>query len=1236
MSRLDLRRGSASCLSRNPHPIRKKLFSLPAWGTPILTGILLLAALFALQTTPAAAQEFRGTISGTVTDSTGAAIPGANVTVTEISSGTTSKTVSNGTGQYVIPLLLPGHYTIAVQKAGFKQAIRKGIALDASAHLIIDMQMQLGSTSQTVTVTAAAPLLNTASASIGQTITTKEVEDLPIDGRTPMMLTELSIGVLDTAQPTLVHPFDNNGAANWSIGGSPSQTSEILLDGSPDELWNYTLAYSPPQEAVQQVSVEAFDTDAAFGHTQAGVINQVLKSGGNEIHGAAYEYGQISALDANTYINDQNNTPIAVTHFNQYGVEASGPVFIPHVFNGHNKLFWLFAWEGLKDSQPSTDLATVPTAAERQGDFSALLPLGCPNGYQNGNPAICSNGKANPYQLYNPFTATQSGKTINRQPIPDNNFSNAGISIDSIAANYLKLYPQPNTTGTAYGEDNYISNAPSIDNYNNELGRLDYNLSDRTHFFFDIRHNIRSQVKENYFNNIATGESLSRENWGATLDGTHTFNASTFMDLRFNWTYFNQIEGEPSDGTSPSTLGFPSSLAQNSQHLQIPYIEFGSCGSQTSFQCLGNEAYSHVPSQSYQIFGDVIKTIGNHNLKFGIDAREYRLDSIANKYPDGYFQVGTNWVQQSSSSSAPAWAGDFASFLMGLPTKGEYDIDARSTFHTYYLGAFVQDNWRVSPTLTLNLGVRFDHDSPYYEKFGRVVNGFDTTAQNPVAAQAEAAYAANPISEIPASQFQVLGGLTFPNGHNGAYYQTDSHWFSPRLGFAWSPRWFDNRTVIRGGFGMFVSQYTIANLDANGTWSSNPILDTEGFSSATTFNPTSNNYLTPASTLDNPYPDGFSQPTGSSAGLATFDGQNVINFVDPHPTDPYSLRWNLGIQQSLNANTMFEIDYVGNHMVHMPVSTVQYNYIPAQYLSTLPTRDQNTINTLTATTSNPFYNIPQMTGTTIGKAKTVSVAQLLSRYPEYDTGETGGNQVGGGQTSQGVFEDNATIGQSFFNALDARIEHRMSHGLWLVANYSWSKLEDQNIFMNDTDPKPNKHISPFDFTNHFVFGGTYDLPIGTGKAVDIHSRWLNELAGGWVLNAVYTYQTGPPIYWQYDMVTTGKPITINNKIVSSNQSAISTDAFDLASADQFAYHLRTFPLTISSIRADGINDLDSSVLKNFPIKGPAYFQLRFETFNTLNHPEFVAPGVDPTSKFGIITKQSNLPRQIQIGGRLVF
>ena len=1179
------------------------------------------------------AQESRGTISGTVTDPTGAAIPGAQVTITETSSGTTSKTTSNGAGQYVVPFLLPGHYSIAVNKEGFKKAVRAGITLNASDHLIIDMKLQLGSAQQTVTVTAAAPLLNTSSASVGQTITTKQVADLPLNGRTPMMLSELAIGVLPTGQPSQVHPFDNNGASAWSIAGTPSQTSEILMDGAPDELWNYTLAYSPPQDTVKQVSVQAFDTNAAFGHTQAGVINQVLKSGGNKFHGTLYEYGQISAIDANSYFNDLHNKPITVTHYNQYGLETDGPVWIPHVFDGRNKVFFMFAWEGLKDSQPSTDLATVPTAAERTGDFSALLPLGCTKngGLDPTNSALCADGTANPYQLYNPYSATKnSSGHIVRTAIPDNILSNSGLSINPIAAAYLKYYPQPNITGSPTGQDNYISSVPSIDNYNNYLGRLDFNVGSATHVFFDFRRNLRTQEKENYFNNAATGEILHRSNWGATLDAVHTFNASTVLDVRFNWTYFLQQEGEPGDGLSPTTLGFPSYMEKDSEHVQMPFIEFGSCGSQTSFQCLGNNKYSNYPSNSYQIFAELMKTIGNHSLTFGVDARQYRLGAAAYKYASGRFQFKTNWVEGSSSGPAPDWGGDFASFLIGLPTGGELDSNTVNSFYNYYAAGFVQDNWRVNNHLTLNIGARYDFNTPYYDKHGAVVNGFDATATSPVAAEAEANYASDPIPQIPADQFKVNGGLTFPASKDGAYYHGDSNWVSPRFGFAWTPAFLNNRTVVRGGFGMFVSQFTIANLDTNGKWSSDPILNSEGFSAKTDYHATNDSYLTPGATgsLSDPFPDGISTPTGSSLGLATFLGQN-ISFLDSNPKNPYSLRWNFGIQQNLTPNTMFEIDYVGNHMVHMPISTTQLNVVPRQYLSTLATRDQNTISEMTATYTNPFYKLDPMKESTIGKEKTVTVAQLLSPYPQFPNGE--------GSTSNGVIEDNATNGQSYFNALYARIEHRMSRGLWLVANYAWSRLETRDVYLNDTDAQPSKHTSPFDFTNHLVIGATYDLPIGRGKYINLSNHWANEFLGGWVLNGIFTAQTGPPVYWNYDMVTTGQPIQFNSRETTPGESAFNNSAFLLGSSNQFEYHIRTFPLTFSGIRSNGINNLDSSVLKNFPIYGNVHFQLRFETFNTLNHPMFAAPDTDPSdSSFGEITSQANTSRQIQIGGKIVF
>lgn len=288
---------------------QKQGISLPAPFKWMRAAFLLCSiAVLLYGGTNALAQEFRGTISGKVTDASGAVVPGASVTMTKTQTAAVSKTVSDGSGEYVVPFLAPGSYKIAVESTGFEQTVRTGIALESGQHAIIDLVLKVGSASQTVRVSEQAPLINTANASIGQVITTKEVADLPLNGRTPMMLAELSIGVLATSQPSQVHPFDNNAAAAWSIGGAPAQTSEILLDGAPDEMWSGALAYSPPEDAVQEVTVRAFDTDAAFGHTQAGVINQVLKSGTNSLHGSLYEFGQASVFDANTYFNDRTNT----------------------------------------------------------------------------------------------------------------------------------------------------------------------------------------------------------------------------------------------------------------------------------------------------------------------------------------------------------------------------------------------------------------------------------------------------------------------------------------------------------------------------------------------------------------------------------------------------------------------------------------------------------------------------------------------------------------------------------------------------------------------------------------------------------------------------------------------------------------------------------------------------------------------------------------------------------------
>src|SRR5436190_1703008 len=401
------------------------------------------------------AQESRATISGAVTDPSGAAIPNAKITVTEIRTGIKNSTVSDASGQYTLPFLPPGQYEIQVEEQGYRPFIRKAIQVSSGDHPVIDAALQIGAATDVVTVSAEAPLLDTANASTGQTISTKQVEDFPLNGRNPMMVAQLAIGVIATANPTLVHPFDNGAASAWSIGGTPSQTAEIMMDGAPNATWDNRVAYAPPQEAVQEVKVKAFDTDASYGHTGSGTINKVMKTGTNELHGSLYGFTQPSWLAANNFFNNRAGIPVQSTKLNQYGVTVGGPVVLPKVYNGKNKLFWFFAFEKLDDSQPNTKFLTVPTDAERQGDFSALLNLG-------------SN-----YQIYNPYTGTADSKgNIIRKPFMCDAAGNPLVQnltggpglfgtqpngtacnkipqqlLNPVALAYLKFYPEPNIVG---------------------------------------------------------------------------------------------------------------------------------------------------------------------------------------------------------------------------------------------------------------------------------------------------------------------------------------------------------------------------------------------------------------------------------------------------------------------------------------------------------------------------------------------------------------------------------------------------------------------------------------------------------------------------------------------------------------------------------------------------------------------------------------------------------------------
>jgi hypothetical protein len=1129
-------------------------------------------------------QEFRGTITGRVTDAQAASVPNAKISATLLATGGRSQTSTGTDGLYTIPFLAPGTYKLEVEASGFKRYVRDGVEVTAGERVGLDIELSLGQLTETISVTADAPMLDTTSATAGQVINSAQVENMPMNGRTPLVLAQLAMGVVPNSDPKFNRPFDNAGPSGFSMGGAPAQQNELLVDGAPDTTWDLRVSYNPPVDAVQEVRVHAFEADAAYGHTGGGTANVVMRGGTNSIHGSLYEFNQVSALQATNFFTNKAGQIKPVGRYNQWGGTAGGPLWVPKLFNGKNKVFWFFAMEEINDNFPEPQTVMVPSAAERTGDLSELLKAG-------------SN-----YQIYDPSSGVLASGRISRTPFAGNLIPSNRIS--AIAKNFLTYYPLPNQPGGKDGTNNYLAPAVRSDTYNSEMGRLDFNLGSKNKMFWNFRHNDRIENRNNLFKNEATGRDLLRINWGSTLDDVHTFNATTVANVRLNFTRFREATVSFGDGISATTLGFPAYVAAAAPQAVLPLIRFNSTTAGADYNQITSDTDSNRPFNIFQIFGDVVKIKGNHSIKMGADAREARDSNQGYGSSQGVYTFGTNWTRGPLDNSTSAPVGqDLAAFLLGLPTSGSFDINGLRTNTAKYLAVFVQDDWRVRSNLTLNLGLRFEHDFPNYERYNRALNGFDSTTPSPIAAAAQAAYALKP-DVLPANQFKVLGGPTFASASNPAIFSPQSQMFSPRLGFAWTP--FGSKMVIRGGGGVFMFPIN------------NPSYDVDGFSQSTAMIVSNDSFLTSAATLGNPFPGGFQQPTGSSLGIATNLGKS-FSYFNPTIRNPYSIRWELGIQRELPGQMVLEVAYIGNHAVHLLLNR-NMDALPAKYLSTSPTRDQATIDYLSTLVANPFAGLIPTSASLNGS--TISRQSLLTPFPQFT----------------GITLQSTNAASSYFHSMDVRVEKRYSHGISMLANFTYSKLISEDNYKNATDLVPEKRVAADDRPLRFVLSGSYELPFGKGKRFDTHSGALNRILGGWVLNSIYTNQIGAPLTFGSNIIYYGGALNANPHPSNLDLPMFDTTRFNTNSAQQLGSNITTFGTRYGNLRQDGADNVDLSMIKDTAITERVKLQFRFEAFNAFNRPEFDAPAsLTPTSStFGKLTTQPNLPRSIQMALRLAW
>ncbi len=1148
---------------------------------------------FILFATTAVAQESRGTIAGRVVDSTGAVVVGAEIRAVSKETGAALTARTNDAGSYTLPYLLPGVYNLTAEFSGFKKTDRAGVTVRINDVLSIDFQLEVGNATESVEVKGGAPLIEASNVTLGQVVEERQIKDLPLQAGNANELVLLTPGVVNSTNLRQRKSSFNSASSQFTTNGNALYSNEYTIDGVPDTFFNGgsapLIAFQLPQNSVAEFKVQTSSFDSTMGHTPGAVLNTITKSGTNEIHGELHESMINAALDASTFFQNASGGAKPEYQDNRYGAALGGPVYIPKLYNGKNKTFFFAGWEGNQWGKPTANIGTVPTDAEKAGNFSSLLALG------------------SQYQIYDPAsTQAAANGRFSRTPFAGNIIP--ANRLDPVAKAIQSYYAAPNTVGTSAGQNNYTRNTKDTFDYNVFIARVDHAFSDKNRAFARLSYDRYLETDSAFSNNIAGGLDLTRINRGGVVDDVIVLNPTTVLDLRYGLTQEETPENRPSKGMDLSKLGFSQNLLSllNPATQTFPQVYLntkaptGRCtGACTgTFSGFGN--YNSGDGTLTGIIHDwaatVTKLHGKHTIRAGGDFRLYRSFGFF-----GGFDVSPQltflptYTNGPLDNSAVAPIGqEYASFLLGIPS-GQMTRSASFASQNTYYAAFVQDDWKLTPKLTVNLGLRYEYESPMSERFDRAVRGFDRTTPNPIAAQAIANYAKSPIPQIPVSQFQVLGGLMFagPNAHDQWTGQNKT--FLPRVGLAYQ---LNAATVIRTGYGIF---YDTIGLNRT------PEIQT-GYTATTPIQASLDNGLHFVATTANPFPNGLLAPQGSSAGLQTNLGQ-ALTVYPVNRVQPYSQRWTFDVQRTLFKEFLLDVGYVGNKAIHLGVDR-NINATPNQYLSTSPVRDQATINVLSATVPNPFFGINSI------YPKTIAVADLLRPYPQF-----------------GDITETQPLGYSWYHALQVRAEKRFSHNYMMSASYTYSKNMEATSFLNAGDPGVNRSISSLDRPHRLNLQGIVDLPAGRGLP-----KALRVIAGGWQVNNIFTYQSGAPLGFG-NVIFNGDlhNIPLSSGDRSANRWFNTGAGFVTASAQQLASNIRTFPKALAGVRGDGQTDWNASLIKHFKVRERVNLELRFEGYDIMNHPNFSDPNTTVTSSaFGTVTSQAGLSREFQAAIRVTW
>lgn len=1111
-----------------------------------------------------------GSVNGTVFDSTKAVVPQAKIVVTNTETGQKREIESDDQGRYFVTQLPPGVYRVEADKTGFQKSVIE-IRIMTGKKLTLDLDLAVGTSTSSVQVRSEAPLVEAGSASLGALVNNRMVLELPLAGRNPLRLAYLSPGITTTSNPGASTVTDVSGTSYISTAGSNIRQNEFYIDGVPNTIQDRVL-YIPTADAVQEFNLQTNPLDAEYGHGGGFYANLTTKSGTNEIHGTIFEFFQNDKLNANTYFNNRSGAKKARSRLNQFGTTVGGPIV-------KDKSFWFFMYEGVRQRNPTSSINTVPTADQAKGDFSTTYP---------------SAGKL--VGVYDPASSTYDAATNKwtRTAFAGNLIP--ASRVDKVSANLAKMWPAANLPTDATGINNYLFTGSGSVGTNAYVTRIDHTLASKHKLFgrFSITKTLTiSPWLVNLGSISGKGPSTGNNRVQTSIGVGDTFvlTPRTILTARAGFARWTQ------EGLTPnydlSQIGWPSNLIKGYQEQIFPTIAIG------GYSGAGNEGNWFEHTNTFSFDATVNQVLSRHNLKYGVQLQPKRNNYQLAQRPSGTFSFTQAMTAGPDPTTTGATVGQsFASFLLGAAASGSANIRAAYSFQGNYYGFFIQDDIKLTPKLTMNVGLRYELQPNVTERYNRSVRGFDDSTTNPIEAAAKANYAKNPVAALSVNDFRVIGGQVFatPDARgNGGF--VEKNMFAPRIGLAYRV---NDKTVLRAGFGLFRSFWWQVSSTTEGT----------GAETTTTM-VNSVDGIRPANLLSNPFPDGLVQPTTNS-GLSTLVGSSISPFYFKKKF-PYNKRWSFGIQRELFRDFGIEVDYVGNSGIHVPVGTGgaeqsrQIHFLPAKYLSL-----GSQLNTAV---TNPFYGVITIPGT-LSQPK-ISLSNLLMNYPQF--------------TSVGLLRE--TNGTSIYHSFQSSVTKRYSAGVQMGFTFTWSKQMETIRYSDLTDPGPAHTIGEYDRPKRLTFNLVWDLPIGAGKKIPVKNAIADRIVGGWQVSTLHIFQSGAPINLATNMLPTG-----TSPHLDRSEQTVDRWYNTAAFATFPSYTVRTLPYLLTSLRNDGQVNWDISVLKNFRIiRERLRSQFRFEMFNALNRAQFANPTINPTSASnGKITAQSNAPRLIQLGLKLIF